>query len=139
MDLPTQGERQVSRSLLRNNRIIFTTLIPETAECEFGGDAWLMELDAFSGSRLGEPPFDLNDDDEFDEDDKVTCACGEPPGPPKPPSGLKSTEGILPTPAVLTAGDTETKYSSGASGGIFTTTENPGSSSRGRQAWRQFN
>jgi type IV pilus assembly protein PilY1 len=101
-----------------------------------------MELDAFSGSRLGESPFDLNDDDEFDEDDKVILiGSGGPDDEDKrvAASGLKSTEGILPTPAVLAAGTTEIKYSSGASGGIFTTTENPGESSQGRQAWRQFN
>ena len=138
LDLPDKGERQVSRSLLRNERIIFTTLIPETAECEFGGDSWLMELSAYCG-RLKEPPFDLNEDGEFTVIDEPPCTAVCEGGEPVPPGGLKSTEGILPTPAVLSAGETETKYSSGASGGIFTTKENPGGSTMGRKAWRQFN
>jgi len=40
------GERQVSDSLVRNGRIIFTTLIPSEDPCSFGGEGWLMELDA---------------------------------------------------------------------------------------------
>jgi type IV pilus assembly protein PilY1 len=52
---PTQGyqaEKQVARSLLRNGRVIFTTLIPDSDPCKFGGTSWLMELDALTGSRL---------------------------------------------------------------------------------------
>ena len=41
-----RGERVVSNPLLRNGRIIFTTLIPDPDPCGFGGTSWLMELDA---------------------------------------------------------------------------------------------
>ena len=55
------GERVVSTPILRNRRIIFTTLIPASGACSSGGSSWLMELDAWSGSRLQDPsPYDLN-------------------------------------------------------------------------------
>jgi type IV pilus assembly protein PilY1 len=142
VDLPISGERQVSDSILRNNRIIFTTLIPSVDVCTFGGDAWLMEIDAFSGGRIKhngeeETPFDINEDGKFDENDLVTTTID---GEEKlvAVNGVQSTEGILPTPAILFSGDTELKYNSGASGDIFVTTENPGSTAHGRQAWRQL-
>lgn len=137
LNLPTAGERQVSDSILRNNRIIFTTLIPNTQICSFGGTSWLMELDAFTGSRLPESPFDLNDDDAFTEDDLVTATI-DGSSTKVAVSGLQSTEGILPSPTVLASGSTEIKFNSGSAGGIFVTTENPGPTANGRQAWRQL-
>ncbi|GIX48571.1 MAG: hypothetical protein KatS3mg131_2782 [Candidatus Tectimicrobiota bacterium] len=137
LDLPTQGERQVTDSVLRNNRIIFTTLIPDPQVCSFGGGGWLMELDALSGSRLSESPFDLDEDHDIDADDLVTVRI-DGQELTVAVSGVISTEGILPTPTVLSSGTTELKYSSGSTGGIFTTTENPGPGAIGRQAWRQL-
>ena len=142
LDLPTPGERQVSDAILRNNRIIFTSLIPSVDVCTFGGSAWLMELDAFSGGRLkheedDETPFDINKDDKFNADDFVTVTI-DGQETKVAINGVQSTEGILPTPAILASGDTELKYNSGASGDIFVTTENPGASAHGRQAWRQL-
>jgi type IV pilus assembly protein PilY1 len=137
LDLPVAGERQVSDSVLRNNRIIFTTLIPNVAICQSGGTGWLMELDAFSGSRLVESPFDLNSDQQFDDKDLVEVTSN---GTKQKVaiSGLQSTQGILPSPTVLASGNTEIKYNSGSAGGIFVTTENPGDNASGRQAWRQL-
>jgi type IV pilus assembly protein PilY1 len=137
LDLPTQGERQVSDSVLRSNKIIFTTLIPNSQICGTGGSGWLMELDAHSGSRLAFPPFDLNDDDEFDEYDMVTVMINGS-NVTVPVSGVISTEGILTSPAVLPSGNIELKYAGGSSGSISVTTENPGPGARGRQAWRSL-
>ena len=50
---------------------IFTTLIPSTDPCDFGGDSWLMELDAISGGRLSYSVFDLDENKLFDEGDYV--------------------------------------------------------------------
>ena len=49
-------------------------------------------------------------------------------------SGLKSTEGMLATPAILSAGKVDHKYSSGSTSNIMQITEDPGR--RGRLAWR---
>ena len=38
------GERQVSESIIRHDRVIFTTLLPSKDPCDFGGSSWLMEF-----------------------------------------------------------------------------------------------
>jgi len=53
------GERVVVQALLRNGRIIFATMTPDNGKCSFGGSSWLMEVDALTGNRLNETPFDL--------------------------------------------------------------------------------
>jgi type IV pilus assembly protein PilY1 len=125
----------VSDSILRNGRIIFTTLIPDTEPCSFGGDSWLMELNAITGNRLSESPFDLNGDDKFDDKDLVNIGGSQEP---VAVSGMKSAVGILPTPTILSSGSVEYKYGSGTTGDIFTTVESPGNDGRGRIAWRQL-
>ena len=90
LDLPTSGERQVSTPILRGGRIIFTTVIPSGDECSAGGDSWLMELDALSGSRLGSSPFDLNRDFAFDIEDFVHLDPDDPDSPLVAVSGRKS-------------------------------------------------
>ena len=136
LDLPDPGERQVSRPILRNGRIIFTTVIPNSDKCNAGGESWLMELDALSGSRLAFTPFDLNDDQLFDQTDYVTVIIdGQPVDVPV--SGKKSKEGVIKTPGIVQAGDLEYKYASGSTGGIEVTLE-PGDIGAGRQSWRQL-
>ena len=133
-----QGERQVSDSILNNDRIIFATLIPSSDACSGGGTGWLMELDARNGGRLSFAPFDLNGSGTFDNADMVVLGNG---GTVVPPGGKKSTVGIIPTPAILSnpSGRLEYKYTSGTEGGeIERTTENPGPSALGRQTWRQI-
>src|SRR5262249_55518784 len=55
-----KGEMQVTDSVLRNGRVVFTTLIPDPDPCNAGGTSWLMEMDALSGARLTQTPFDNN-------------------------------------------------------------------------------
>src|SRR5690606_38439596 len=38
------GERVITKPLLVYDRLIFTTLIPSTLQCDYGGSGWLMEL-----------------------------------------------------------------------------------------------
>jgi len=128
-----QGERVVSRAVLRSGRIIFSTLIPSPNPCEFGGDSWLMELNAFNGARLERSVFDLNEDGAFDEGDYVTLPSGEI----VPVSGKKSTVGIIKTPTIISAGEREFKYTSGSTGAIERTIER-GADGFGRQSWRQL-
>lgn len=135
VDLPDLGERHVSRPVLRNDRLIFTTVIPNSQVCGTGGSGWLMEVDAFTGSRLDFSPFDVNGDEKVDDDDLVTLNISGT-DTQMAISGLPSPEGMLATPAILSSGSVERKYSSGSSGGIFRTTEHPGKRSRGRLAWR---
>jgi type IV pilus assembly protein PilY1 len=128
-----QAEKQVSRPLLRNGRIIFTTLIPDSDPCGFGGNSWLMELDALTGKRLQESPFDLKRDNQFTTEDMV-------PSTLIPASGLQSTVGIIPKPGILVDPTQPLvyMYTPGTSGDISVTVGNPGDNTHGRQAWRQL-
>ncbi len=145
--LDNEGERQVTDSILRDGRIIFTTLIPSADPCDFGGTGWLMEIDARDGSRLEFSPFDLNADGTFDGKDHVTLAVdidGDGDLDPVPPGGKKSKVGIPPTPGVVSDSSDpnkppkELKYTSGSTGKIEVTTENPGSGNVGRRSWREL-
>ncbi|MBF0264574.1 MAG: pilus assembly protein [Gammaproteobacteria bacterium] len=134
------GEKLVSNPILRNGHIIFSTLLPSVSSCSFGGDSWLMELDAYTGSALAYSPFDLDADNDFDSFDYANI--GDPDGDGEdefvPPSGKKSKNGINSTPGVISAGSIEYKYTSGSSGQIEKTTENPGVSNFGRQSWLEI-
>lgn len=129
-----QGERVVSDAQLRFGRIVFTTLIPSTNPCSFGGDSWLMELDAFDGGSYGESVFDLNEDDNFDEGDYVEVSEDVK----EAVSGLASEVGIVNKPSIITAGEVEFKYMSGSSGDVEVVKEISGSDLLGRQSWRQL-
>lgn len=142
------GERQVSNSIIRNGKVIFTTLLPSDDPCLDGGTSWLMELDFISGARLQYSPFDTNDDGNFDRADYICIAncdldADGNPDPDRvdvPASGKKSEVGIIPTPSIASeaGGQREYKYTSGSSGQIEVTVENPGPGFEGRQSWRQL-
>lgn len=128
-----QGERQITSSVLRNNRIIFTTLIPDSDVCGFGGTGWLMELNAADGARLPYTPFDLNADKKFTTSDQVLINNQR-----LSVSGVQSQVGVIPSPSIINAGTVEYKYMPGSSGRIGVMTENPGSAGIGRQSWREL-
>jgi type IV pilus assembly protein PilY1 len=139
-----EGERVISRALFRSardplqpDRIIFTSMIPAPDPCKFGGDGWLMELDAISGARLGDAVFDLNGDGEFDEADFVEIDDGKGGKVLVPPSGIQSEEGIINTPGVIEDDDREYKFASGSSGGIQRVVERSGDTV-GRKGWWQL-
>lgn len=130
------GERQVSFPVLTNKRLIFTTLIPESDPCKYGGDSWLMELNPETGGRLSFTPFDVNGSGTFSSADFLT---GGSVTAPAPVGGRKLTGGIAGTPAIMynPSGKEEIKYFSQSSGVLKAVKENPGSSS-GRLSWREI-
>ena len=140
-----ENEKQVTEAVVRDQRVIFTTLTPDTDPCGYGGTSWLMELDLRDGSRLEISPFDLNIDGQFDNVDMVLTDLGDGNGPlPIPPGGIrKKLEGILARPTIVngefgTEGKpVQYKYMPGSSGNIVVIIENPGADSTGRQSWRQ--
>lgn len=140
LDLPTSGERQVSTPILRSGRLIFTTVIPSGDACSAGGQSWLMEIDALSGSRLTESPFDLNRDRSFDIKDFAPLDPNDPDSPLVPVSGRRSNQGIIKTPGIVADDDNdriEYKFASGTSGSIEQFIESTGKL-RGRQSWREI-
>jgi len=138
-----RGEMQVSDSVLRNGRIVFTTLIPDPDPCSTGGTSWLMEMDALSGARLEESPLDLNRDGQFSDRDFVQFTLPDGTVVRLPPSGMQSEVGIAQKPGILSSENAEFKYLSGttrnaAGSNIQRAVENPGPNARGRQSWRQI-
>lgn len=132
-----KGERIVSNILYSNGKIIFTTLIPSDDPCNFGGESWLMELDASTGGRLNFHVFDLNNDQKFDSNDSGSYTQGNQTIK-VPVSGMKATSGLSFTPSILNAGSKEYKYLSNTGGSIQKINENPGNNAQGRQSWQQL-
>lgn len=145
--LNNQGERQVSKSLLRNGRIIFATLLPSETACSAGGSSWLMELDAYSGSALQESPFDFNRDGVFDEEDRTYVVPTTSPTNGRPSDtilagrpaagGTKTNNGIISSPSVLRARTSEVKLLNGSTGEISDEREST-DDAVGRQSWREL-
>ncbi len=133
-----KGEMSVSDSVLRNGRIIFSTIIPNSDPCTIGGDSWLMELDALSGGRLEYTPFDLTDDEVFDSQDYITIKDENGKDIKIPVGGRKSKVGMIGKPGILGGDKAEFKYVSGTSGKLEVIRENPGPGDTGRQSWRQM-
>lgn len=129
-DNENHGEKAVTNPRLRGDRIIFTTLIPSDSPCAFGGDSWLMELSTMDGGRLGEPPFDLNNDAGFGSADMTDGGVI--------PSGIKSKQGIFSEATILQVPTGETKLMSTSSGEVTSIQENPGDEDSGRQSWEEL-
>ncbi len=128
---------QVTNPVLRNGRVIFTTLIPDSDICAYGGRSWLMDMDALGGSRLAYSPFDLNRDSEYNATDYV-----ELDGVKVAVTG-RGADSILTQPAFLsgTLGDYAYTSSSGSNtddSTIGVEGSNSGPGGRGRQSWRQL-
>lgn len=128
-----QGERVVSLPLLRHGKVIHTTLIPSSNPCSFGGEGWLIEIDAHSGARPQEPVFDLNGDGAFD--DKASVLIGGMPTS-VPVSGVGSKVGVIKTPTILLDGQHERKLLSGSSGAMQDVRER-NSTRSGRISWQE--
>jgi type IV pilus assembly protein PilY1 len=135
-----RGERVVSRAVVRSDRVIFATLIPNTDPCAFGGDSWLMELNSFDGGRLDYAVFDLNGDGVFDADDWLTATDADGNVIKIPPSAIAPDINIIKTPAIITGigdNDDEVKVLSGSSGQLIRIME-LGATDIGRLSWRQL-
>jgi type IV pilus assembly protein PilY1 len=133
IDLPATRERQVTAPVLRNNKIIFTTLIPviDSDPCASEADGYLMELDAFTGGRLKYSVFDFTESLSFGEGDKVITGDGS-----QVVSGRK-LDGNLSEPLIL-ADENDPDGIEYKIMGDHVIVENPGTGATGRQNWRQL-
>jgi type IV pilus assembly protein PilY1 len=141
MDLPTSGERIAFNGIVRNDRIVFPTLIPSSQPCLAGGGSWLMELDALTGRRLDVTPFDVNGDGKFNSNSgsgtdlvNFSSNCSS-----CIVSGQKPAEGgVITTPTVIkgkAGSGKEFKYASSSTGKVEKTNESAGRT--GRITWRE--
>ncbi len=131
------GERVVFDAFVRNGKVIIDTLVPSTVSCDSGGTSWLMDLDAATGRRPTESPFDVNGDRNFTTGDQINV-----PGIGLVyVSGRQSQVGVTPRPTVIagTPGK-EFKVTSGSTGGMESILENPGGGglTMQRRSWREI-
>ncbi|HHL18892.1 MAG TPA: hypothetical protein ENJ33_04085, partial [Thiothrix sp.] len=130
-----EGERIIAKTLLREKRLIITTLIPPKNNCTWGGGSWITELNALDGNPLDFPPIDINDDQQFTDADKVDYQ-----GNLTVISAIQkiSLGMILSTPEIISHTSlAEGKYINGTSGAIGMFREST-SRTIGRQSWRQL-
>jgi type IV pilus assembly protein PilY1 len=137
-----EGERVIDGPIMRTDRIVFTTLIPNDDECSSGGNSWLMELDFITGARLAYSAFDLNDDEYFGLDDFIDIKVPSPTNPGTTTDMAVATSGIFipaiaKAPAFITIGYKDVKYSS-LSSGLLLDVDNRSDLGSGRQSWRQL-
>ncbi len=140
MDLPTSGERVAYNPIARDQRSVFVTMIPDSSDpCAAGGYGWIMELDYLNGSRLDEPPFDVNGDNKINNNDKIAYdEDSDGTDENLPPTG-KKLDGIPTTPAVLDKDkETEVKIISQSTGALGTLLESKPAGIYGRLSWRQL-
>ena len=135
MDLPDPGERMINKMVLRRDRLIFVTSIPEQNSCSGGGSSWIMEISPRTGSRLSYSPFDLNGDGEFDSEDLT--AEGVPASGKRILDSNGNNGGLASTPTVGMCDGKECVFTSTTNGEIDKFTNNS-AYNIGRQSWRQL-
>ncbi|HET9679870.1 MAG TPA: hypothetical protein VFP95_04825, partial [Gammaproteobacteria bacterium] len=97
-----------------------------------------MEMDPINGGGLSYTVFDINGDGVFDADDfSQFDVDGDGTLDNVPVSGVQSTVGIVNTPGIISAGDTEYKYLSGSSGEIERVAEKS-EDDPARTSWREL-
>lgn len=69
--LPISGERVVTNSVITGGLVYFSSIIPSTNDCSYGGSSWLMELNYNDGTSPYTAAFDTNDDGTINSSDTV--------------------------------------------------------------------
>jgi len=101
LDKPKAGERVTNRPQLRGNVLVTASLVPPTNNsCEAGGSGYINALDAFTGTSLTEPYFDVNGDGVYNQADKVSGGT-LPPGTPVPVGSIDLGVGMPTLPTVI--------------------------------------
>lgn len=128
------GERVVTEPIIRYDRVVFVSVIPSSDPCQYGGESWLMEVDALTGGRYKDVVLDINKDSQFNTTDTISWNSTD-----IPVSGIKSGSGVgmFDKPAVVKAGSKEYKIMSGTTGKIQVAVE-AGSGSSPRTSWKQL-
>ncbi|TXH94675.1 MAG: pilus assembly protein PilY [Rheinheimera sp.] len=84
MDLIDTRERIVDMPLMVGPELVMNTTIPDTNVCNPSGSGYLMVVSPYTGGRLKKTFFDIDNNNEFDANDKVSVA-----GNPTVVSGIK--------------------------------------------------
>lgn len=73
MNLPISGERITGVPSLEDGLFTFTTIIPSTSPCDFGGRGFVNTVDFLTGGMLGFPAFDINRNRAIGYDDGMSA------------------------------------------------------------------
>ena len=127
-DLPERKERAVRDVILRSNKAIIISSLPNTSPCSAGGESYLHEMDACTGGRVTQAQLDINADGVIDDKDLVKIKKPGLVGDPDPddpddwifvaPTAIWYPTMVY-TPTILDVGETELKLMSTAAGGII--------------------
>jgi type IV pilus assembly protein PilY1 len=93
--LPDDGERSVTRPVVRGDVVFFNTYVPESDPCEPQGYGYRMAVDIVTGGSPENPTFDVNQDGVIDDKDRATNSSVV-----STVVGLKQ-EGFLPEPVFI--------------------------------------
>ncbi len=148
LNLPTTGERAVTDSRLRGGRAIFSTSIPDVSNaCAYGGNGWLMEIDAVTGNRDDRGTFDTNNNGVVDASDTIAFAAAKGnvasgryfDGIPASPTTLgKPDKSADPNnPGKPRSACTEIRYVTRSDGRTEPVTVACGNANAGRAMWRE--
>ncbi|WP_197427066.1 PilC/PilY family type IV pilus protein [Noviluteimonas gilva] len=130
---PTAGERIVVRPQLKGASVVTSTMIPPTAStCEAGGSGFINSVDAFTGTALAEPFFDMNKDGAFTNLDTITI--NTPNGPVQVGVGSMST-GASPTKVVFVG---DRIFFGKTDGSVDSAKVQPGGGDPRRVMWREI-
>jgi type IV pilus assembly protein PilY1 len=128
IDLPTNGERIVADATVRFGHVVVSTLVPSTAVCSYGGDGWILDLDAVTGNRS--PALDTNGDNLVDATDLINGSYA---------SGVRI--GAVPAAATIMRSKTRTlddKLVNTSAGTIVRVRESGNSVPSRRASWEQL-
>jgi type IV pilus assembly protein PilY1 len=126
-DGTARGERMVSGITLFGSVLLASSIIPSSESCVAGGSGFINAIDAFTGTNVKSPFFDINGDGAFDSKDKITNGTDlVPVGSIDLGIGMPTTPLVVDK--ILVANGT------GALGGVGV--NNPVAS--GRIAWREI-
>lgn len=73
MNLPISGERITGVPSLEDGLFTFTTIIPSTSPCDFGGRGFVNTVDFLTGGMLAFPAFDINRNRAIGYDDGMSA------------------------------------------------------------------
>ncbi len=140
-DLPIPKEKVTSNVMIRNNKAIVISFVPQSSPCSGGGFSVVHEINACTGGQLAIAAFDINDDRIIDRNDTLEIEIDNPDNPGETitldvaPTGRKY-EGRLHPPAILRDAPREIKYFSSSAGIIETMSET--AERRGLYYWREL-
>lgn len=117
------GEQVITAPLLREDKLIISTQIPQGNECRPEQDGWLMILDAASGA-MPAPSLDLNDDGIFSEEETF--------------SGIRGLNNPLASPTVVAAQREDVLLTNDDNAGGSSSTNLDAITNNGRVSWREL-